>query len=96
MKDSMNRIMQRAKRLFFVGIGGISMSSLAFVCKERGYEVAGSDRTRTALTERLAASGIPVVYTHRPENIEGADAVVYTGAVAMDLSLIHISEPTRP
>lgn len=84
MKDSMNRIMQRAKRLFFVGIGGISMSSLAFVCKERGYEVAGSDRTRTALTERLAASGIPVVYTHRPENIEGADAVVYTGAVAMD------------
>lgn len=82
MNDSMNRIMQRAKRIFFVGIGGISMSSLAFVCKERGYEVAGSDRTRTALTERLAASGIPVVYAHRPENIEGADAVVYTGAVS--------------
>ena len=84
MKDSISMIMQQAKRIFFVGIGGISMSSLAFVCKERGYEVAGSDRTRAALTERLAASGIPVVYTHRPENIEGADAVVYTGAVAMD------------
>ena len=84
MKDSISMIMQQAKRIFFVGIGGISMSSLAFVCRERGYFVAGSDRTPSPITERLAAAGIPVVYAHRPENIKGADTVVYTGAVAMD------------
>ena len=80
----LDAVMQRAKRLFFVGIGGISMSSLAFVCRGRGYEVAGSDRAYSAMTERLEASGIPVVHEHRAENIDGADAVVYTGAVSMD------------
>ncbi len=74
-------IMRRAKRLFFVGIGGISMSSLAFICKRRGYEVAGSDRATSEMTDRLEKSGIPVVHMHDAGNIAGADAVVYTGAV---------------
>ena len=30
-------------RLFFVGIGGISMSGLAIMAHNLGYEVAGSD-----------------------------------------------------
>lgn len=77
-------ILLRAKRLFFVGIGGISMSSLAFVCRERGYEVAGSDRAVSAMTEKLEEAGIPVLHEHRAENIDGADAVVYTGAVTME------------
>ena len=41
---TIDMVMARAKKLFFVGIGGISMSSLAFVCRKRGYEVSGSDR----------------------------------------------------
>jgi len=81
---SIDGVMRRAKRIFFVGIGGISMSSLAFVCRERGYEVAGSDRAVSHMTERLEAAGIPVVHEHRSENIAGADAVVYTGAVSME------------
>ena len=74
-------VLATAKKLFFVGIGGISMSSLAFVCKRQGFSVAGSDRAYSALTERLEADGIPVTHEHRAENIDGADAVVYTGAV---------------
>ena len=77
-------VLRRAKKIFFVGIGGISMSSLAFVCREQGYEVSGSDRAISAMTEKLRASGIPVAYEHRAENIEGADAVVYTGAVTLE------------
>ena len=84
MNDIISIVMQNAKRIFFVGIGGISMSSLAFVCLDRGYQVAGSDRMHSHMTERLEAAGIPVVYEHRPENIAGFDAVVYTGAVSMD------------
>ena len=77
-------VLRRAKKIFFVGIGGISMSSLAFVCREQGYEVSGSDRAVSAMTEKLRAAGIPVAYEHRAENIEGADAVVYTGAVTLE------------
>lgn len=84
MNDSINFVMQNAKRIFFVGIGGISMSSLAFVCLDRGYFVSGSDRSPSAMTERLCRAGISVVYEHRSENIDGFDAVVYTGAVTME------------
>lgn len=76
--------MARVKRLFFVGIGGISMSSLAFCCRARGYHVGGSDRAYSAMTERLENAGIEVIHVHDGENIEGYDAVVYTGAVNMD------------
>ncbi len=77
-------IMSRAKSLFFVGIGGISMSSLAFCCRARGYRVGGSDRAYSAMTERLENEGIPVIHIHDGENIDGYDAVVYTGAVTME------------
>ena len=68
--------------VFFIGIGGINMSSLAHITKKRGYRVGGSDRTRTALTERLEAEGIEISYNHQKENIDGYDAVVYTVAIS--------------
>ncbi len=77
-------VMASAKTLFFVGIGGISMSSLAVACRRRGYRVSGSDRAHSSMTEKLEKDGMSVVYEHRAENIEGADAVVYTGAVSFD------------
>ncbi len=80
---SIDAIMAEAKTLFFVGIGGISMSSLAFVCRDRGYRVSGSDRAYSAMTEKLEREGISVLHEHRAENIDGADAVVYTGAVSL-------------
>ncbi len=78
---TLDAVMKSAKRLFFVGIGGISMSSLAFICRRRGYEVSGSDRAYSEMTEKLEAAGISVTHTHHADNILGADAVVYTGAV---------------
>ena len=80
---TIDMVMARAKKLFFVGIGGISMSSLAFVCRKRGYEVSGSDRAYSDMTEKLEKAGIPIVHEHRRESVEGADAVVYTGAVSL-------------
>ena len=58
------------------------MSSLAHISKMRGMRVGGSDRTRSALTERLAAEGIDVVYSHRAENVDGYDLLVYTVAIS--------------
>ena len=71
-------------RLCLVGIGGISMSSLAFALKARGCEVWGSDRSENDMTLRLESAGIRVVHEHRGDTVETADAVVRTAAVHDD------------
>lgn len=80
--DGISEALRDARSIFFIGIGGINMSSLAHITRKRGYRVGGSDRTRTALTERLEAEGIEISYGHRRENIDGYDAVVYTVAIS--------------
>lgn len=70
--------------VFFVGIGGINMSSLAHITRIRGLKVGGSDRTPSALTERLAGEGIDIFYEHSAANIEGYDMLVYTVAISED------------
>ncbi len=84
LQTNIENTLSRAKSLFFVGIGGISMSSLAFCCKARGWRIGGSDRAYSSMTDRIEAAGIPVVHVHDARNIEGYDALVYTGAVSME------------
>ncbi len=71
-----------AKHIHFIGVGGVMMSSLALITRLRGYTVSGTDRTRTALTESLEQSGISVHYEHAAEAAHGADMVVYTVAIS--------------
>lgn len=77
-------LLEGCKSVYFIGIGGINMSSLAHITKNMGYEVAGSDRTETELTKRLQAQGIRINYSHSRENTEGFDAFVYTVAISPD------------
>ncbi len=73
------------KEIFFLGAGGIMMSSLALLTKRAGYITRGSDRSRTALTDKLEAAGIEMFYGHSEENLgENCGAVVYTVAVSPD------------
>ena len=37
--------------IYFVGIGGISMSGLAEILADAGFRVSGSDRSKSPLTE---------------------------------------------
>lgn len=80
--ERIGEILLSCKRIHFIGIGGINMSSLALITQKRGYFVSGSDRTETALTRRLEKSGISVFYSHEAEQVETADAVVYTVAIS--------------
>lgn len=52
--------LQKIKNVYFLGIGGIGMSALARYFKHSGRNVAGYDRTPTALTNALQAEGIDV------------------------------------
>lgn len=69
-------------RIFFVGIGGVSMSGLASYLQKLGFSVSGSDVAATSVTAKLEGAGITVFYGHRAENVEGADAVVCNSAIA--------------
>lgn len=77
-------MLRSARSIFFIGIGGVNMSSLAEISALRGYRVGGSDRTRTATTDRLASEGIEVFYSHETAHVADYDAVVYTVAISPD------------
>ena len=70
--------------IFFIGIGGISMSALAQISRSLGYTVGGSDRSQNAQTAHLCEMGIPVFASHDAANISQYDAVVYTVAIGSD------------
>ena len=71
--------------VYFVGIGGISMSGLAEILADAGFTVSGSDRAKSALTEGLEQKGIRVFYGQRAENItSGIDCVIFTSAIRPD------------
>ncbi len=70
-----------AKRLWFIGIGGVHMASLALFAAKR-FSVAGSDTARGEGTARLRAMGIPVTIGHNPAAACAADAVIFTLAIS--------------
>ena len=82
--EAIGRMLSGVGAIYFLGIGGISMSSLAMMSARRGLRVAGYDRTRTPLTEALEAQGIAVYDTVSPAHLDGFGAVVYTVAIAED------------
>ncbi|MCL2462604.1 MAG: UDP-N-acetylmuramate--L-alanine ligase [Defluviitaleaceae bacterium] len=80
------------KRVYFVGIGGVSMSGLAEIVHKSGGHACGSDRAESPATKRLEGIGITVYHGHDARNLRkeaangggGIDLVVFTGAVPWD------------
>jgi len=66
-----------------VGIGGMHMSAIALLLRERGIEVTGSDLRLSALTAKVEAAGATVVEGHSTKNL-GNPALVVTTAAADD------------
>lgn len=69
-------------KIFFVGIGGISMSGLAKMSLHFGAKVEGSDITKNQETIDLENLNIKVYYGHKSQNIKkNCDLVVFSGAI---------------
>ena len=79
--EGIERLLRGKNKLFFAGIGGVSMNSLASVSHLRGFDVSGYDRTPSEITERLERAGIPVYYEADAAHVEDADALIYTVAM---------------
>ncbi len=76
--------MFKNKKIHLIGIGGVSMSSIALMLNNLGAIVTGSDIASSTLTENLEEKGIKIWYGHNPEAIKDADIVVYTAAIKED------------
>lgn len=77
-------MLKNTNSVYFIGIGGVSMSSLAHISKSRGFSVGGSDRTESEITRKLQDNGIRIFYGHDAANLTGYGAVVYTVAISDD------------
>ena len=80
----MDNILDRVKKLHFVGIGGSGMCPMAEILHHMGYAISGSDQNESDTLDRVKSWGIPVYLGHAGEHVAGADAVVYTAACKPD------------
>ncbi|MBW9211951.1 MULTISPECIES: UDP-N-acetylmuramate--L-alanine ligase [Terrabacteria group] len=75
----------RPTSVYFIGIGGVSMSGLAHILIDRGFEVAGSDAHGSMNTEHLEKEGATIFIGQKAENITNKyKVVVYTAAIHSD------------
>ncbi len=73
--------------VYFIGIGGISMSGLAQILIKEGFKISGSDNKASEITKALEELSVRINYGQKAENINNSDpidVVVYTAAVHPD------------
>lgn len=76
--------LSKIRHVHFVGVGGIMMSGIAELMKNKGFIVSGSDRSSSSMIDHLRQEGIQVMIGHKEDNVVGADLVVYSSAVPED------------
>ncbi len=91
--ERLGAMLSEPRRIFFAGIGGVSMCSLAHISHLRGHAVSGYDRTASPLTRQLEELGIPVWYDADASHVRDAELLVYT--VAIPASLPEYAEAVR-
>lgn len=75
-------VMKNICHIYFIGIGGISMSGLAEILLDKGYTVSGSDAKESDITNKLSSMGANIFYGHNADNIsDDISYVVYTAAI---------------
>ena len=74
--------LKRYRNIHCIGIGGVGLSAIAEILVSRGYHVTGSDMKSSEMTEKLKKSGITIYIGHRAENVENADLIIYSAAIA--------------
>ncbi len=79
----MKTTFQSTDHIYFIGIGGISMSGLAEILVSRGFKVSGSDMKTSQTVEHLQNLGITVHIGQKRGNIaKDVTQVIYTAAIS--------------
>lgn len=75
---------KKYKKIHMIGIGGVSMSGIAAILKNWGFEITGSDSSDSENVRALLQKGFKVTIGHNLEDVRKADAIVYSAAVKQD------------
>lgn len=80
------------KICLILGIGGVSMSSIALLLLDMGYKVSGYDERHGQYTDLVEAHGIEVVYGDGIPSLSEVGLVVYTAAIKEDNPIITLAK----
>lgn len=80
------------KNCLILGIGGVSMSSIALLLIDMGYKVTGYDERPGQYTKMVEEHGIPVVYGEEIPSLEGVGLIVYTAAIKEDHPILALAK----
>ena len=84
LTDLIHRYLCSGRKVHLVGIGGVSMRTLAVVLRQRGMEITGSDMNLSEAVKELQEMGFPVHIGHRAENVGDAECIVRSAAIHED------------
>lgn len=88
--------LERSEKIFFIGVGGISMSALAEFFCVNGYSVVGFDDSESGCVAKLKKIGVPIflkkVTEKVYEELENSSIVVYTDAVSSENPLFQTAK----
>jgi UDP-N-acetylmuramate--alanine ligase len=81
----MEKVLSGIRKIYLIGIGGVGMSGLALLLKEKGFLVLGSDLAESFYTKILQDRGIRVFIGHSKDHIScDIDLLAFSSAVKDD------------
>ncbi len=90
-----NPWLERVKTIHLVGIAGSGMGGIAEVLLNQGFNVTGSDLQFNSVIRHLRELGVTVHQQHHAKNVEEADVVVVSTAIASDNSEVVQAKELR-
>lgn len=78
------QIPTEVKNIHCIGVGGSGMFPIIQILHSQGYQISGSDNNPSDILELERAMGVRVMMGHAPENLDGADLVLYSAAIMED------------
>ena len=88
-------MLDNVKKIYMIGIGGISMSALAKLLLNEGFDVCGNDVSPNEQTEILKKLGVKIVKNENLQFVRECDAVVYTSAVSEDSKALAVARKLK-
>lgn len=76
--------MKDIKNIYIIGIGGISLSALAVILRNRGFYVKGSDLVDGERVEALIKKGFEIKVGHCDKFVDWADVLIVSSAIPND------------
>ena len=81
---TLDLLTQKTCRIHFIGVGGAGIFPLVQIFAAWGHALQGSDNNPGDTTQAEERMGVKVFVGHRAEQVEGAELVVYSAAIAKD------------